>query len=38
MLLVQIVEEASTLIPSPEGTGAESLVSIAVMWLVCGGF
>ena len=34
MLLMRIVEEASTLIPSPEGTGAESLVSIAVMWLV----
>jgi len=34
MLLMQIVEEASTLIPSPEGTGAETLVSIAVMWLV----
>jgi uncharacterized membrane protein len=34
MRLMQIVEEASTLIPSPEGTGAETLVSIAVMWLV----
>ena len=34
MLLMQIVEEASTLLPSPEGSGAETLVSIAVMWLV----
>src|SRR5260370_42468752 len=33
MLLMQIVEEASPLIPSPEGTGGETLVSIAVMWL-----
>ena len=33
MLLIHIVEETSR-IPSPEGSGAEGLISTAVLWLV----